>query len=283
MTDTPNNAGRPISTLLRDPLVHFIVIGLALFPLHAILSTGEGDKTIVITQAMADDARAQHQKLWGRQPTPVELKNMLEVLANDEMVYREGVALGLDRDDAVIKRRVRVKYELIAEEAESAAPDDGDLEAYLKAHPDRFRAPPALTFTQVLLPETDGPEKLKAAFEKMKSALDAGAAPESVGQRTLLPARAERLSLDAVARDFGEKFAVALADMPVGTWLGPVVSGYGLHIVRLEAKTPSTLPPLASIRQAVQRDWEDDRRRKARAARVAELRNRYDVIFEVAP
>lgn len=283
MTDTLTTDASVTRRLLRDPLVHFIGIGLVLFGLDAVLSPGVGGDAVTITQAMADDARAQHQKLWGRQPTPDELKTMLQTLADEEIIYREGLAMGLDREDSVIKRRVRVKYELIAEEADGRAPSDADLAAFLQAQPERFRAPPVLSFTQVLIPVAAGPQDLKARFESMKAALDRGALPESVGQKTMLATRVDRQALDVVARDFGTQFATAITDLPVGAWSGPVPSGYGLHIVRVEARTPAALPPLAEIRHIVEREWEKDRRRAARAARLAELRKRYNVVFEVEP
>ncbi len=270
-----------LKTLLREPLVHFLGIGLLLFGLYALVAPADsGGDSITISRAMVDDLKAQHQKLWGRPPTEAELKGLIDSRIADEILYREGLAMGLDRDDAVIKRRVRQKYELIAEEEDSAAPTEADLEAYLKANPDRFRAPPIVGFTQVMVP-TDGTDsEVEARAAALKSALEGGADPAAAGKPTLLPGRVQPMALDLVAREFGERFAAALATAPQGAWAGPVVSAYGLHVVRIDSREPSGVPPLAAVRGEVQREWENERRLKARAARLADLRAGYDVVVE---
>lgn len=267
--------------LFRDPLVHFLGIGLLLFAAYSLFAPagGDGDE-IVISRAMVEDMKAQHQKLWGRAPTDAELKGMIDTRIADEILYREGLALGLDRNDAVIKRRVRQKYELIAEEENGAAPTEADLEAYLAANGAKFRAPPFVSVTQVLVPTDGTQEEVEARASALKAALAGGADPAQAGKATLLPTRVRDLRLDLVARDFGGPFAEALARLPVGSWQGPVVSGYGLHLVRIDSRTPAADPTLDDVRAEVQREWENDRRQKARAARLAELRSEYDVVIE---
>jgi len=270
--------------LLRDPLVHFLGIGLLLFGFYALVMPADtcGEK-IVISRAIVEDLKAQHAKLWNRQPSPQELQGLIDSRVTDEILYREGLAKGLDRDDAVIKRRVRQKYELIAEEEDSVAPTEADLDAYLAANPAKFRAAPVVTFAQVMVPADGTAAELGARAEALKTRLAQGADPARAGQSTLLPARVEAQALDLVARDFGELFAVALASAPEGKWLGPVPSAYGLHLVRIDRRVPAEIPPLAAIRRDVQREWENDRRVKARETRLAVLRTRYEVAIEGAP
>jgi hypothetical protein len=270
--------------LLREPLVHFLAIGLLLFGLYALVAPPDtGGERIVISANVIADLKASHEKLWGRPPTEAELKGLIEARINDEIIYREGRAMGLDQDDAVIKRRVRQKYELIAEEEDSVAATEADLVAYLKANPDRFRAPPIVTFTQVMLPDEGSLAEIEARAEKVKSALAAGADPATAGKATLLPGRIDGMALDLVARDFGERFAAALATVPEGQWAGPVASAYGVHLVRIDTRIPAETPALDTVRADVQREWENERRLKARAARLAELRESYRVDIEGAP
>jgi parvulin-like peptidyl-prolyl isomerase len=271
-----------MARLLREPLVHFLGIGLALFLLYALLNPA-GDEEIRVSAATVADLKAGHEKLWGRAPTQAQLDAMIAARVDDEILYREGLAMGLERDDAVVKRRVRQKYELIAEEEDAREPSEAELEAYLKAHPERFVAPPVVTFSQILL-ETEGTEaELRARAEAGLKALSAGAAPSTVGRPTLLPARTEAMPLDLVAREFGEGFAAMLAEVPTGSWQGPVPSGYGLHLVRLEARSVPAVPALDEVRAKVQREWENEARLKARAQRMAKLRARYDVVVEATP
>jgi hypothetical protein len=269
-----------LARLLREPLMHFLGIGLALFLLYALLNPGGGADEIRITSAAVADLKAQHQKLWGRPPTETELQGLIDSRIADEILYREGVAMGLDRDDAVIKRRVRQKFELIAEEEDSETPTEADLAAYLKANPDRFRSAPIVTFTQVLVPTDGSVADVEARAAQLKSVLEGGANPATIGKATLLPGRVEAMPLDLVARDFGDRFAAALAAAPEGQWAGPVASAYGVHLVRIDRRVPAETPSLATVRAEVQREWENERRQKARAARLAELRARYDVVVE---
>lgn len=269
--------------LLAEPLVHFLGIGLLLFLVYALVAPADtGGDRIVVSRAMIADLVAQHEQAVGRPPTGNELRQLIDARVADEMVYREGVALGLDRDDAVIKRRVRQKYELIAEEAASAAPTDAELEAYFEANRARFTAPPLVSFRQVVVPPEVGDAAIAARVAAMKAALEDGALPESVGRATLLPSSSKDMALDRVAAEFGGGFAGALAGLPEGRWEGPVLSTYGVHLVRIDARTAAVLPPLAEVRPLVQREWENERRIRARDERLQALRERYEVVIEEA-
>ena len=147
-------------TLLGEPMLHFVLIGLALFGAYRWMAPGDtGGRHIVITQGVVDDLVTQHVAVKGREPSPTELHHLIESYVRDEILYQEGVRLGLERDDIVVKRRVRQKIEMIAEEdAATGAPTDADLAAYLVAHHARFVQPAVLTFEQVFIGEsTSGP------------------------------------------------------------------------------------------------------------------------------
>src|SRR4051794_24401504 len=139
--------------LLGKPMLHFLLIGLALFGAYRWVSPRDsGGRRIVITQGVVDDLVTQHVAAKGREPSPAELNHLIESYVRDEVLYREGVRLGLERDDIVVKRRVRQKIEMIAEEdASTRAPSDADLSAYLTANPARFLQPAILTFDQVFM------------------------------------------------------------------------------------------------------------------------------------
>lgn len=266
-------------------MLHFLGIGLALFLLYALVAPADtGGRRIVVTAAEVASLDRQYRNLWGRPPSADELKALVDARVAEEILYREGRAMGLDRDDAVIRRRVRQKYELIAEEEDGGdAPTEADLAAFLKAEPDRFRSPPLLTFRQVLVPMDGTGAEIEQRIEAMRAKLTAGAAPESVGATSLLPTVMEATALDLVARDFGGSFAEALASAPIGKWVGPIASAYGAHLVKIEARTAAEVPPLDAIRSQVARAWETARRTKAREARMARLRERYDVVVEGLP
>jgi parvulin-like peptidyl-prolyl isomerase len=270
-----------VSKLLREPLVHFLGLGLLLFGLYALVAPADRGETIVISRGTVANIVSQYQATWNRPPSAEELKALVEADIRSEILYREGIAQGLDRDDAVIKRRVRQKYELISEEEAAAAPPtDAELQAWLTAHPKAFERPPVVSFEQVLIPAEGDDAAIEARIAAARAALAAGKSPASVSAVSMSPGRVVATPLDLVARDFGEAFAAAIAKAPLGTWAPPVVSGYGVHLVNVSERSAAVLPPLSEIRPQVAREWENDRRLKAREARYADLRRNYDVVVE---
>ncbi len=264
--------------LAREPLVHFLLIGLLFFLLFAAVGGGGGGRSIKVDGAIVADLAARFQLTWQRPPTPEELRVLVESHVQDEIFYREGLELGLERDDPMIKRRVRQRVVALAEESGAASEvTDAELNTWLSAHPERYAEPALVTFQQVMVdPMKRGPST-GAALKAIQSELAAKRDPATLGDGQMLPPRVDLLPMDLVARDFGEGFAKALAAMKVGSWEGPVRSGYGIHLVRLERRLPGRKPALDEVRLAVARDWEADRRAKAADAYYQRLRKDYDV------
>jgi hypothetical protein len=236
---------------------------------------------ITVSQADIAALARQFQATWSRPPTPAELQGVVDSHVRDEILFREGAALGLLTGDPVIKRRVRQKLEvLIEEENKSGAVSDAELVAYLERNAAAFRVPPVLDFEQVVFDPSAYGDALESAMAASKAALDGGAPAASQGRGSMLPARVEKLPLDRVARDFGDDFARALEDAPVGSWIGPIRSGFGLHLVRINARTPGYVPGLDEARTAVTREWENERRQAALADNYARLLEQYEVVIE---
>lgn len=267
-----------LRALLREPLLHFLLIGLVLFLLYGQVSPGDSNsRRIVVGQAQVDDMVRQFQSAWQRPPTRVEINGLIDTYVRDEIVYREGLSIGLDKDDAVIKRRIRQKYELIAEEGEQRAPADADLAAYLKVNSAKFARPAVVSFDQVFFdPASNSPE----AVADVKAALEKGANPAAYGQPSMLPRQIANSSIELVARDFGDDFARQIAAAPVGRWVGPLASGIGVHLIRVSARAEPIVPPLNQVRAAVAREWENDRRTRASLADYRKARSNYDVIIK---
>jgi hypothetical protein len=271
--------------VLAEPLLHFLVIGIALFAAYKWMAPDDSaGRRIVITQGVIDDLVTQHVAAKGREPSDIELKYLIESYVHDEILYREGVKLGLERDDIVVKRRVRQKIEMMAEEdASTRAPTDADLSAYLTANQARFVQPAILTFEQVFIGESTSGPGVVHAVALTREALRKGAEPEELGKPTLLPHRMTRTPADLVARDFGSSFAAALEKAPVGEWVGPIESSFGTHYVRVSDRTPAVAPELAAIRDQVVREWENERRQRARDDTYMKMRGEYQVTIEPEP
>ncbi|MCC6198321.1 MAG: peptidyl-prolyl cis-trans isomerase [Burkholderiales bacterium] len=267
-----------IRKLLREPVLHFLLIGVAIFVAYGALAPATPDASrIVVSQAVVDGMVREFRARWQRTPGDAEIAGLVESYVRDEILYREGVALGLERDDAVIKRRVRQKLEVIAEEQIARdPPTDAELAAYLAANLGRFTRPGTVTFEQVLFAQA----ATFAEVEVARAAAERGADPMRLGRSSLLPARVDEVPLDLVARDFGSGFASELARLPANIWAGPVRSGLGLHLVRVAALTPPAVPALADVRSKVAREWENERRVASLAQSYRKLRDRYEVVIE---
>src|SRR4051794_8713911 len=268
--------------LLSEPMLHFVAIGIVLFSAYRWVSPNDsGGRRLVITQGVIDDLVTQHVAAKGREPSPAELTHLLESYVRDEILYREGVRLGLERDDIVVKRRVRQKIEMIAEEdAATRAPTDEDLSAYLSANPARFVQPAILSFDQVFIGASRSGPRVVHAVAVTDEALRKGADPEELGTPTLLPHRMTRTPADLVAREFGASFAAALEKVPVGEWVGPIDSSFGSHYVRVANRTPAAIPQLAAVRDHVVREWENERRERARNDAYTKMRGEYQIRIE---
>ena len=271
-----------IRTLLGEPMLHFLVIGIVLFAAYRWMTPGDSARdTIVITQGVVDDLFTQHVGARGREPSATELTHLIESYVHDEILYREGMRLGLDRDDIVVKRRVRQKIEIIAEEnASTRTPTDADLSAYLAANPARFLRPAILTFEQVFLGESSSSPRVVSAVAVTLDALRSGTDPGQLGKATLLPRWMTDSPADLVARGFGASFAAALENVPIGEWVGPIDSSFGAHYVRVSDRTPAASPPLAAVRDHVVREWENERRQRARNDAYTRMRGEYQVSIE---
>ena len=268
--------------LLSEPLLHFLLLGSALFVVYRLMAPAPtSSNRIVVTKSAVDALVAQYQESVGRPPGVVELNAMVEAYVRDEILYREGVTVGLDRDDLVVKRRVRQKLEVMIEEELSAeTPTDAELSAYLAANPAKFTQPAVLTFEQVFLgSQTSGPS-MQRATAVTRAAVVRGTDPSTLGESTLLPAKMVRTPSDLVAREFGDDFATALDKLPVGDWAGPITSTFGAHLVRVTERMPAVAPRLADVRAKVQREFEYARRQRARDESYRKLRAQYEVVLE---
>lgn len=271
-----------LKRLGRDPLTHFLLIGLLLFALYGAAGGGGDRSAIRIDDNVVRALHAEFRNTWQREPSPEEMKALVGAYVRDEIFYREGVAMGLDRDDPTIKRRVSQKFATIAEESEAAAtPSDADLARWLTQHAARYASPSLVTFDQIAF-EAARYDVDAADVRAARAALAAGADPKTLGGGRMLLPHFELYPIDLVQREFGPDFARALLSVRRGRWEGPVRSGYGLHLVRVEQVVPGQVPKLDEVRASVARDYELDRRARSLAAAYAKLGKKYKVEYPSA-
>lgn len=269
--------------LLREPLLQFLLIGAAFFLLYNALNRGRTDapREIVLSEARVQALAENFATVWMRPPTVAELKGLIDDYVTEEIYYREAIAMGLDQDDTVIRRRLRQKMEFISDNvADAAEPSDADLQAYLDRHADQFKVPATLTFQQVFLNAERRGVAARGDADQLLSALQAGRIqgdPAQAGDPTLLPESMTQASPQQIAGTFGQEFAAAIDAAPVGRWSGPIQSGYGLHLVSVDERVAGSTPALAEVRPAVLREWQSEQRDRQNATLLAALKGKYEV------
>ncbi len=269
--------------------MQFTVLGGALFlawPLVADKVAPPQNK-IVISARQMQRAIDYFYQTHLRQPDPDELQPLIESEIQTEVEFREGIALGLDRDDEIIRRRIQQKLEFMTEDvADQAKPSDGELQKYLNDHSDEFGAEPQFVFSQVYLDPSRHAGNIAEDANRLLARLNAGDGRLDYGvdSDTLpVPNDFEATPLHDVTAMFGSEFAAALPQQPVGRWAGPIRSGYGLHLVLVRAVKPGKAPELADIRDQVIREFQSDRRTAANLEAYRKMRAKYAISVQLPP
>jgi len=271
--------------LFKEPLVHFLALGAVLFGI-GLLRGDTAEPTanrIAITPGVIERLLEGFRLTWQRPPTADEFRGLVVEHLTEEVLYREALAMGLDRDDQIIRRRLRQKLEfLTADVVELFEPTDDELQAHLNADPGRYRQEAVLGVTQVYLREEpdagEAEARARAMLDELRTHPDAD--PETMGDPFLHPAVFRDISERQLAGVFGEEFAAQVTDLTVGEWSGPVSSAFGLHLVRLDALEPGHRPDLDEVRDAVYRDLVSERTREAEQRYFEGLLSQYTVTTE---
>src|SRR4051812_27291674 len=259
-----------------------------LFALHGLVEKRSADapEKIVVSASRIANLGDGFVRTWRRPPSEQELQGLVDDYVRDEVFYREGRAAGLDRDDVIIRRRVRQKVEFFAEEMSVLEPSDEQLIAYLASDPERFRAEDQITFHQVFLSATRRANTIESDSEQVARVLaraDAGVDTTVLGDPFLLGEEFRGASPNKLTSIFGEDFSKRIAAMDTGSWQGPVSSRFGQHFVFISERVSGALPSLDAVRPALRREWANARRLEAEQKLYASLRGRYEIVVEAPP
>ena len=276
-----------IRSLLREPLVHFLLLGAALFLFFYWTggSGGPGSDRIVIGPGQVEHLATGFGRTWRRPPTQQELKGLVDDYVREEMATREAISMGLDRGDTVIRRRLRQKLEFLVEDAaEAVPPTDAELLAWLEAHAETYRRDPQVAFRQVFLSLDSRGVAVEVDAKKLLKRLESlgpDADIERLGDSIMLPVEFELAPLTVASRMFGNDFAARLVEIEPGRWSGPITSGYGLHLVFVRQRIDSREPALDDVRNAVSRDLLTSRRKEQLERMYERLLERYTVVVDM--
>jgi len=271
-----------IGRLLREPLIHFLILGAVLFLVFDLTRATEepSERRIVVTAGQVEQLAAQFKRTWLRPPTLDELDGLVERYVRSEIFYREAQAMGLGQDDPYVRNRLALKLEIVLDDLSAEAePSDGELKQFLAQHPERFAEPARFSFVQVYL-NPDRHQDPDTEVERLLALLRSGADAMELGDVSMLATGFDTATTDEIARQFGADFVAALEGLEPGTWAGPVPSPFGMHLVQVTEHQPARKPALAEVRDAVLAEWREQRRREAKEQAYLRLRERYEVVME---
>lgn len=271
-----------IGKLLREPLLHFFVLGAVLFAMYSWLHRGqiEAPGEIFVSRAQVSSLQAQFERVWQRPANPAELQHLVDNWVREEIFYREGLAMGLDRDDPVVRRRVGQKIQFIIEGAAPTSPTTAELQAWLDAHRADYRTEPRYSLRQVYFDPRRHGANLERDIASARRALEGGS--NNVGDATLLPLEMQDASQSEVEREFGAEFVAGLKSLAPGTWQGPSRSTFGVHLVRVDARNDGQALSLEQVRAEVERDLLQARAEESSRKIYDRLRANYRVRVESA-
>jgi hypothetical protein len=268
-----------LRAVLREPLLHFLIAGAGVFLLYGILSgPGEGsDKEINVSVGQVEHLVSIFLKTRQRLPTPEELTGLVEGYIVEELLYREAVAIGLDRDDTIVRRRMRQKMDFLLDDLATIEPTVEELQQYLSEQPERFRRDARFSFDHFYIADGDAAMAMPVLEQLRAGKLS----KEILSVRSgLLPDRIDDSSETQISALLGSTFTQQLMQLEPGDWAGPIESPYGVHLVRIDRIVESVVPPLAVIRKDVRREWLVDRRKTSRDVMIEELRSSYLITIE---
>lgn len=269
-----------IKRCLREPLLHFLVAGFLLFALYGGLhnsTVNQAPQRIEITPEDIQRIEISWLARWQRPPTEQQLQGLLDDYVKEEILYREALKLGLDKDDTIIRRRLAQKMDFLAEDVASLRePSLGVLEAWYKQHQDLYAPPPLATFHHLFFASgkrgADAQAQAQAALATLKDK------NSGTGDAYLFKDTYAEQSQDQVARAFGSKFAIALFQQTPGHWVGPMESGFGWHLVWIDALAKPAAPPFETVAQQVKSDWLSEQRSETKRSNFEALKARYEVV-----
>ena len=245
----------------------------------------ELERTVTITAGEVAWLEESWAKRWNRPPTPVERQGLIDQYIRETVLYREALAMGLDKDDTIVRRRLAQKLEFLSQDLiRPSPPSEEELRAYFEAHSERYRPPDLITMTHIFLdPDKRGDRTLEDAAA-VKVELEALEQPpqdgRDFGDPFMLQSYYPERSQDELAKLFGDEFAQSVFALEPERWHGPVLSGYGVHLVYLHQRQDAPAPTFSGIEDRVRQDWEEEKRRDLNEQFVAGLLDRYTVIIE---
>jgi parvulin-like peptidyl-prolyl isomerase len=278
--------------LLREPLIHFLLIGAVLFGLYGLAQSGRPatapSKEIRLSLDEIRQLTLLYQSQWRRLPTPQELGRMVENKVQQEILYREALAMGLDKDDEIVKRRMAQKMQFLAEDVAAARePTTAELKAWFEKNSAKFAQPPRLSFRHLYFSSDRRGARARDDAEQALAKLAGQPVDAKIASSLADPFMFQDFYRDRapeyLAKEFGPPFALSVAKLPPGSWQGPVESGFGWHLVFVDTLIPGRVPAFEEIEPDVRTAWLGEQKEQAWAKAYKDMRAKYTVLLPAPP
>lgn len=276
--------------LLREPLVHFLFIGLALFAAYRCLQPASTGASATDEIQLSLDELMQlnllFQAQWRREPTAEEFNLMVEQKVQAEVLYREALALGLDKNDEIVKRRMAQKMQFLAEDVAAARePSSEELRSWYGKNTKKFALPKRVSFRHLYFsPDLRGAKAREDASEllaKLDGQPQDAALAETSSDAFMFQDYYRDRAADFLGKEFGPQFALTVEALPTGSWQGPVESGFGWHLVFVDSATPGRIPDFEEVESSVKTVWLAEQKANAWDKVYREIRAKYKVLMPV--
>jgi hypothetical protein len=281
-----------VRSVLREPLLHFLLLGAALFAVAQLLDRGRGgaepSRQIQLTLDDLVQLSLSFESQWRRPPTPEELERLVESKIEEEVLYREALAMGLDRNDTIVRRRMAQKMGFLAEDVAAAhEPSTEELRSWYERHSPEFALPSRLSFRHLYFgPDRRGPRARADAEQALRRLAGQGAharLPASFADPFMFQDYYGDRTPEQLAKEFGPQFAQAVEKLEPGAWRGPVESGYGWHLVFVDTLVPGRIPGFEEVEPDVKAAWLGDQKERARREAYRAMRAKYTVLLPAPP
>jgi peptidyl-prolyl cis-trans isomerase C len=265
---------------LREPLLHFIAAGFILFVASEIQPPSEEVSRIVITPQREARLANRFAMQFGAPPDPATLAQLVDRDVEEEMLFRRGVALGLDRDDEIVRRRIVQKMEFLLNDVNAPAePSEAELLAFFNSHAERYATPDRATFSHVFFSAENGESAARQRAGDALNRIAQGASVAALGDPFPDLYHFSAYETGQVERLFGRnEFASAVFAAPTARWMGPYRSSYGWHLLYVQTRRPAAQPVLAEVRDRVRTDFLLDAQARTNDDAFSRLASEYTVV-----
>jgi parvulin-like peptidyl-prolyl isomerase len=281
-----------LKRLLREPLIHFLLLGAVLFAVDGYVppARGSGPSSKQIQLSLDDLAQLalQFQAQWRREPTAQELTRLIENKVQNEVLYREALAMGLDKDDEIVKRRMAQKMQFLAEDVAAARePATAELKSWFEKKQAAFAQPNRVSFRHLYFsPDRRGQrarDDAAKALAKLAGQPQDAKVAGSLADPFMFQDYYRDRAPEYLGKEFGPQFALAVAKLATGSWQGPIESGLGWHLVFVDTVIPGRVPAFEEIEPDVKSAWLGEQKELAWRKAYEAMRAKYTVLLPAPP